>query len=241
MRIPLRAALLGACLAWAALPARAQTMYLQENLPYSSAGAKPGFMLEVIEEMAHTLKKDVPIRFMDWPAAQKTVRDGHDGIIFPFTRTPEREANYHWLLKFWDVEDKFVVRAGSPAVDSYDAAAKLPSVGVIGGSAEDGHLKSHAFTNVRRYDNALAVAKAVADGEVSAGYGPLIEVKYAWVSRNLPGKPLFGKTVLVGAHWIATSKDSPAINDDDWRQAFEVVQQEGVFDKLYESYFGARE
>jgi len=239
--VRLRLFLTAACLLFMVPGAEAQTMYLQENLPYSSAGSTEGFMLQIVKEMARVLKQDVPVQFMDWPVAQKTVREGRDGIIFPFTRTPAREANYGWLLKFWDVDDKFFVRAGQPAVDSYDAAAKQPSVGVIGGSAEDGQLKAANVPNVRLYANALAVANAVASGEVAAGYGPIIEMKYSWLSQKLPGTALFGHTVFVGAHWVATSKNSPDVNPEDWRQAFEVVQQDGTFDRLYAVYFGSKE
>lgn len=240
MLLRLKPLLLLACALVAASGARAQTMYLQDNPPYSGPGTPPGIMLQVVREMARLLHVEVPVQFMDWPVAQKTVREGKDGIIFPFTRTPQRETQYAWLLKFWDVEDKFVVAEGKPAIDSYEAAAALPGVGVIEGSAEDTQLKDHKLTNLHRYANAKAVAAAVAAGQVAAGYGPLIEVKYAWLQQKLPGTPVFGKTVFVGAHWIATSKNAPDINPADWQQAFDALQQDGTFDRIYASYFGAK-
>jgi ABC-type amino acid transport substrate-binding protein len=220
--------------------AHAQTLYLQENLPYSSSGATPGMMLEVVREMARALHIDVPVRFMPWPDAQKAVREGHDGIIFPFTRTPAREPSYGWLLKFWDVDDKFFVREGNPMIDGFEAAAAQPSIGVIGGSAQDAQLKEHNLPNIHRYDNTIALAKAVAIGEVTAGYAPLIEAKYAWIQQKLPGNPAFGRTIHVGALWLAMSKDSPGLKPEDWQQAFDALQQDGTFDRIYATYFGSK-
>jgi ABC-type amino acid transport substrate-binding protein len=198
-------------------------------------------MLEVIRAMEQVIGKKMPEKFMEWPTAQKLVRDGRDGMIFPFTRNAAREANYAWVLKFWDIQEAFYVKPGETAPASYEAAAKLPSVGVVGGSSQDSMLTSKNLTNLQRFENVPALAAGVAAGKVTAGYGPLIEVKYAWLQQKLPGKPSFGTVVSVAAQWIAISKDSPDITPADWQQAFDVVQQDGTFDKLYTQYFGAKE
>jgi len=223
-------------------PAHAQTLMLQDNLPYTSPSAgTPGFMLEVIRAMEQVIGKKMPEKFMEWSTAQKLVRDGQDGMIFPFTRNAAREANYAWVLKFWDVQEAFYTKPGDTAPGSYDAAAKLPSVGVVGGASQDSLLTSKGFTNLQRFDNVQALAAAVAAGKVAAGYGPLIEVKYGWLQQKLPGRPAFGAIASVSGQWIAISKNSPNITPADWQQAFDVVQQDGTFDKLYTQYFGAKE
>jgi hypothetical protein len=40
--------------------------------------------------------------------------------------------------------------------------------------------------------------------------------------------------------FLAISKASPSIKVADWQDAFNVLQQDGTFDRIYASYFGAK-
>ncbi|HEY3847487.1 MAG TPA: transporter substrate-binding domain-containing protein, partial [Acetobacteraceae bacterium] len=95
-------------------PALAETAYISNNPPYSiSSGDHPGFCVEVVNEMAKLLKTKMTYEFMGWGDAQAKVLAGKDLLIFPFARTPEREAKYAWLQKLFDINVGFLSAPGT--------------------------------------------------------------------------------------------------------------------------------
>ena len=66
--------------------------------------------------MAKLLKTKVTLEYMGWADAQAKVLAGHDVFIFPFARTPEREPNYTWLQKLFDIEVGFISEISKAAL-----------------------------------------------------------------------------------------------------------------------------
>jgi polar amino acid transport system substrate-binding protein len=223
------------------VPALGQTAYVSNNPPYSiQSGPHPGFGVELVNEMAKLLKTKVNYEFMAWGEAQAKVKAGHDLLIFPFARTPEREPNYTWMQKLFDNNVLFVSKSGASPIDSVEQAKALASIGVLDGSPWDKELEKRGLTNVKRYPTSLALVSAVVSGEVAAGYGPDLELKYAWRVGENPGEPVFGKQIQKVDQFLAESKDSPSIKQEDWQAAFGTIQQDGTFDRIYASYFGSK-
>jgi polar amino acid transport system substrate-binding protein len=239
---PIRSAvsslLLGLALAF---PARAELAYISNNPPYSiSSGDRQGFCVDVVNEMAKLLKTKMTYQFMGWGDAQAKVMAGHDLLIFPFARTPEREANYAWLQKLFDINVGFLAAPGTQPIDTIEQAKALPAIGVLDGTPWDKELAKRGLTNVKRYPTSPAMVAALVSGEVPAVYGPDIELKYAWRVGAYQGAPVFGKQIQKLDQFLAMSKDSPLIKPEDWQEAFGVLQQDGTFDRIYASYFGGK-
>jgi polar amino acid transport system substrate-binding protein len=239
---PVRTIILGTLSSLAIiLPATAETAYVANNPPYSiQSGAKPGFCVEVIDEMAKLLKTKVTYEYMTWSEAQTKVAAAQNILIFPFARTAAREDKYGWLQKLFDVEVGFATLPGSKAVDTIEQAVALPAVGVLAGSPWDAELAKRGLKNIKQFPNTPAILAAVMSGEIAAGYGPDIELKYAWRISGSEGALVVGKPVQKLEQFLAMSKDSPSIKQADWQEAFNVLQQDGTFDKIFGSYFGAK-
>ncbi|HUI96162.1 MAG TPA: transporter substrate-binding domain-containing protein [Xanthobacteraceae bacterium] len=221
--------------------ATAATAELSDNPPYSiKSGDRPGFCVEVVNEMAKLLKVDMTYEFGGWSDAQAKVQAGHNLLIFPFARTPEREGNYGWLQKLFDINVGFVSGPGKTAIDTVEQAKALTAIAVLEGTPWDKELEKRGVTNVKRYKTSPAIAAAIASGEVPAAYGPDIELKYAWRVGGHQGALTVGKQIQKMDQYLAMSKDSPAIKSADWQQAFDVLQQDGTFDRIYTSYFGGK-
>jgi polar amino acid transport system substrate-binding protein len=224
-----------------ALPAMAETAYVANNPPYSiQSGEQHGFCVDVIDEMAKLLKTKVTLEYMGWGEAQTKVTAGHDLFIFPFARTTEREPNYSWLQKLFDIQVVFVSAPGSPAVDTIEQAKALPAIGVLAGSPWDKELAKRGVTGTKTYPTTPAIVAAIASGEVAAGYAPDIELKYAWRLSGNKGSLVVGKAIQKLDLFLAMSKDSPSIKQADWQEAFNVLQQDGTFDRIYATYFGKK-
>jgi polar amino acid transport system substrate-binding protein len=239
---PVRTFILGTLSSLAIIvPAMAETAYVSNNPPYSiQSGDKPGFCVEVIDEMAKLLKTKVTYDYMSWKDAQTKVAATPNGLIFPFARTAEREDKYGWLQKLFDIQVGFTTLPGSKPIDSVEEAMALAAVGVLAGTPWDAELAKRGLKNIKQFPNTPAILAAVTSGEIAAGYGPDIEMKYAWRISGNEGTLVIGKPVQKLDQFLAMSKDSPAIKLADWQEAFNVLQQDGTFDKIYASYFGAK-
>ncbi|HZB93073.1 MAG TPA: transporter substrate-binding domain-containing protein [Stellaceae bacterium] len=223
------------------LPALAQTAVISDNPPYSiKSGDRPGFCVELVNEMAKLLKTKVTYQFMGWGDAQAKVMAGQDLLIFPFARTPEREPNYGWLQQLFEDSVVFVSAPGTAPIDTVEQAKALASVGVLDGSPWDKELAKRGLTNVKRYPTSPAMVAAIVAHEIPAAYGPDIELKYAWRVGGYQGAPVVGKQIEKLGQYLAMSKNSPSIKVADWQDAFNALQQDGTFDRVYASYFGAK-
>jgi len=178
------------------LPAAAQTADVTDNPPYSiKSGDRPGFYVEVINEMAKLLNTKVTYEYMDWGNAMAKVRAGPDQLLFPFTRNAEREANYGWLQKLFTNTVLFVSAPGSQPIDTIDQAKTLSLIGVLAGAPWDKELASRGITNVKHYPTSPAMVAALKSGELPAAYGPEIELKYAWRAGAFQGAMVEGKPI----------------------------------------------
>lgn len=230
-----------ACAA-SAVPALAQTAFIQHNPPFTiKGGDKKGFCIELVDEMAKLVGKAVTYVFMDdWKEAQIKAANTVDGMVFPLIRTPEREPNYNWLQVMFDLKASFVTKPGGPAVNSFDDAKALPTIGLVAGSLWSNELAKRGVTNIKPLANYDVITAALASGEITAAYGPQFALKYGWRTGGYAGEPVFGESLQKLDMYIVTSKNAPSIVSADWQSAFEAVQQDGTFDRIYESYFGKR-
>jgi len=228
-------------LSGAPMPVAAQTADVTNNPPYSiQSGDRRGFYVEVIDEMAKLLNVKINYDYMDWASAMAKVRTGQDQLLFPFTRNAEREGQFGWLQKLFTNSVVFVSAPGSQPIDSIEDAKKLTMIGVLAGAPWGKELETRGITNVKAYPTSPAMISAVVSGELAAAYGPEIELKYAWRTGAYKGSLVEGKQIQVSDQYLAMSKNSPSIKPEDWHEAFDALQQDGTFDRIYASYFGAR-
>jgi polar amino acid transport system substrate-binding protein len=225
----------------ASIPALAETAIIAENAPWTMKSADhPGFCTEIINEMATVLKTKVTYEFAAWPDAQAKVMAGRDLLIFPLARVADREPNYVWMQKLFDISISFAAGPGKLAIDSFEQAKTLPSVAVLQGTPWQKELSTNGFTNVKVFVSTPAIVAALMAGEVAAAYSTSIEMNYALHVGGFKEPLVFGKQIHKLDQFLAASKDSPSIKLADWQEAFNVVQQEGTFDRIYAFYFGAK-
>jgi polar amino acid transport system substrate-binding protein len=222
-------------------PAAAQTADVTNNPPYSiQSGDPPGFYLEIVNEMAKLLKTKVSYDYMDWPAAMTKVRTGQDQLLFPFTRNAERENQYGWLQKLFTNTVLFVSAPGTQPIDTIEQAKQLKLIGVLAGAPWGKELAARGITNTKAYPTSPAMIAAIMSGELPAAYGPEIELKYAWRTGGYKGAPVEGKQIQTSDQYLAMSKNAPSIKPEDWHEAFDALQQDGTFDRIFARYFGTR-
>jgi polar amino acid transport system substrate-binding protein len=220
-------------------PASSQQLMLANNAPYTIDNPQhSGFLLDIVKSMEAVMGVKLPVTFMGWKEVQTTAMAGQNILFFPYSRTAEREPNYLWVQKLWDIDEVFASKPGTAAINSYEAGRTLPSIAVVSGSTGHAELTKRKFENLKLYPNAVAMTAALARGEVAAAYSAGLEMRYAWRLAAYTGDIVIGQTLAERALYIAASKTSPEVKPEQWARAFETVKQNGMVDRAYAYYFG---
>ena len=66
-------------------------------------GSRRGLVLDVVQDAAAAIGREVRFTFMSFPDAMKRAADTPGALIAPFARTPQRETSYAWVAKIIDV------------------------------------------------------------------------------------------------------------------------------------------
>lgn len=240
-RVAGRVVIAGAVLAGllAAGPASAQIQVITSDFPpltvEDPAAPQKGLLYDVMIELLKLQGHEPKIQFTNWSEAQKVAAATPDVLLFPMTRTAKREAQYKWLVKMFDLPRAFAGRPGGPAVNSFEEAAKLKAVGVLVNSASLSFLKDKGVGNIMELPSNSEMMEALRDGRIDAIYQPIPFSKAGWKSAGGQGSLTFGKTLEESASYIVASPSSKA-DPNEWSAAFQVLEQEGTFEKLMATY-----
>jgi polar amino acid transport system substrate-binding protein len=230
--------LLGIVLSSQASAAQLRFVLEDEPIYTSSSKQSPGFLMEVVTEMTKILKVNPKIEFHPWGKAQELAIATPNTMIFPLARTKAREPNYLWICKVFDVKTVFISPKGSALIKTLDQAKKINKIGVIEATPYHAKLKELGFNNIASMPSNQLQA-ALHEKKVDAVCTPGSEFAFAWKKAGYKTRLQMGAELQTVPLWLAGSKKSNLIKVDEWIEAFDIVQQEGKFDLLYERYFGS--
>lgn len=219
------------------LPAQAAEVLTGNIPPFSiNKGTQPGFVREIVMEMAKVVGVALPVTYMNWPAAQEMAKTRLDTIIFPLARTKSREPNYIWVQKILDMDVAFATAPGKPAVVTDADARKLGRVGVRLGSPMVADLQKRGYTNLVIVKSSAENAQALHGGEIDAWYAPAPEIAYNWMQLGLKDSPQLGLKLDTVPLYVAASRNSPGIDVAKWQQAFTQLEQDGTVARILAAY-----
>jgi polar amino acid transport system substrate-binding protein len=204
--------------------------------PYSmETGDKPGFIRELIAEIAKLVKVDLITSLRPIAEAHEFARNGENVLVFPLARTPAREANYTWVVKLFDTEGAFMTPPGKPAVSGLDDA-KGRKVGALKGTPFAAFLRNQGFTNVTEMATSREMVDLLASGGIDAWLSDSVESSASWTALGQPGRLAKGYRAFIAPLWLGASLKSPDVDAAAWQDALQVLQQDGTFDRIYQSY-----
>ncbi|MCG8571003.1 MAG: ABC transporter substrate-binding protein [Spirochaetes bacterium] len=211
--------------------------YLEDELIYTTSSQEnPGFLLEIVLEMVKVLKIDYSIKFLPWKRAQIETQITPNAIIFPLTRTEEREPYYQWICKILDVPVMFINKKGQKLINTVDEAKKLDRIGVITGTPQENQLINFGLKNYSQIEGKY-LYQILSNNQVDAIYTAWPEAFYGWKQGGYPGKLQHGRIFQSLPLWIACNQDSDLIKKSDWIEAFNKVKESGFFSATFNKYF----
>ncbi len=219
------------------LPARGVEVVTGNIPPFSiSEGAQPGFVREIVMEMAKVVGVALPVTYMNWPTAQEVAKTKLDTIIFPLARTSTREPNYIWIQKILDMDVAFATAPGKPKVVTDADARGLARVGVRLGSPMVADLQKRGYTNLVILKSSAENAQALRAGEIDAWYAPAPEIAFNWLQLGLKDSPQLGLKLDTVPLYVAASRNSPGIDAAKWQHAYAQLEQDGTVARILAAY-----
>jgi polar amino acid transport system substrate-binding protein len=200
----------------------------------NSSPDRKGLLYELVKEMMKLQNIDKTIDFMTWPEAMAEVKKKNT-VAFPVTRSKEREANFVWLTKIFDMDRSFTGKPGSAAINTVDDAKRLKAVGTTVNSASLAFLKAKGLPNIKEFESSRKLMEALLAGDVDVVYQPAPFCKTDWKAAGGQGALVFGEPQERSAAYLAADKES-TLNPADWQEALKVLEQDGTFEKLTALY-----
>ena len=170
---------------------------LLEQTDQGVEGIYPDFFAQAAD------KADVRLnyRIVPWSRAVLETEKSADYLLFPLTRTTEREPRFNWLAKLWEVPICFLTV--TRPINSYEEAKKLEGIMVWRGSSHQQRLKELGFTNLVPFDDPRLVEGVLAKRTNAAWYTPCNEGLSLCESFNLKHDIIIGEAVDNETVWLA--------------------------------------
>lgn len=237
-RYRLWGALLSALLLFA--PGAHAFEFVSGNIPPFSIekGERPGFVREIVAEMAKLAGVDFKVVYHPWPEAQEIAKTQPNTGIFPLARTKSREADYLWIEKLTDMDVVFTTAPGKPTIATIEQAKALARVGVRLGSPMTKELQDRGFTNLVIAKTPEENARALADGKIDTWYALQFEIAFNWANLKMASKPNYGLVTQSLPLYVAASKASPALDVKKWQAALATLKNNGTVERILAGYFG---
>lgn len=199
---------------------------------------RPGLLVELVEEVLRRAERPARVEFFPWARAIQTASQQPRVLILPLTRTPEREAQYQWLIKLYVQHFVFINRVGQPAVQSLEQARGL-RVTVLRGSPNPGQLLRQGFDESRIHPASSVedMLRALERGHVDAIYGgDVINLDKVRNSGRDPARFQVGMELDAGEIWLAAGSGIEPAERQRLQQAQQSMLRDGTVERLFRAY-----
>ena len=173
-----------------------------------------------------------------WPRAQANVAKGHNLLIIPLSRTPEREDLYTWIAPVMELERAFF-SLDDPVENFAQARERYSRVGVGLGTAQVAILQREGFRDEQIVQLTLGEnpVHLLNLGRIDAWFTGVPEALYIWEGssyreQNLRRSPTLASTGL----YLSCSKECDAHLVEQLRTAIAELEKAGISQRLRQAY-----
>lgn len=193
-----------------------------------------GLSVDVVAEIQRRVGNKDPIRIVPETDALESARTQPNVVAFSFSRTAEREPQFHWITqvirKPWVV---YALKTTSLKVNSLAGMREIHGIGVVDGDVRAKLLQKDGFTNLLVAAEPEENIQNLLDGKVQAIFYEPAGVAY--YCRKLK----CGKDAIVNAYsprssdvYILMSKGTPAATVKAWQDAAAAMKADGTFEQI---------
>jgi len=205
------------------------------KVAFERNGRVEGFLVEIVREMQRRTGDQGEVRMIPWARSAHLAQEEPNVLLFPVTRTEEREHSYQWVGTISTTEGRFFARAGSGvAVNSLEEAKSLASIGVPRGFYTEQELTRLGFANLDRVADIDQLFKKLLAGRESV---VVIEKVTAvlWLREHQMPEDLFVPvyTFMKTDFELAFSLKTPPEIVARWQKALAEIKADGTYERMY--------
>lgn len=165
-------------------------------------GRVSGNYADFFREAAARSGVEIDFRIVPWARAIKETEESKTFLIFPFTRSKEREKNFKWVVPIKEDSMCFVSQDGK--TNTFEKARNLSRVLVWYRGSHKDYLESLSFGNLATINSAERAAEILTAKPGSAWYYICSDSK-SFVDKNRLNNDLkIGIPVASEAIWLAS-------------------------------------
>lgn len=157
-------------------------------LQYYENGENKGPSIEILQAILKQAQLNAKVEFMPWVRAFATASNNPNTLILSMIKTPDREDDFHWLIKVSNLTRVFISLTSKPEnyVDNMQQA-KHKLIAIVKDSAGYKELISHGFSeqkNLYVVPEGELVVSLLENGRVDLVYGDPVNVKNVLTKRG---------------------------------------------------------
>lgn len=202
-------------------------------------GEPSGFSVDVVKELQKRLNSTNSIQIMPEARVIKTVSESPDTIVFAFSRTPDREDRYYWIMHIIRKPWVFYSKKGANInLKDIEDAKKVQRIGVVRGDVREKQLTDLGLKNLEPVANfELNLKKLQADRLPMVYHEP---IGMAYTCKNL-GIPVSEFEAVYSPKasdvYILMSKSGTSEEKaKKWADAAAKMKEDGTFQKIAEKW-----
>jgi len=213
----------------------------QGQMPFADGVAKgAGLFGELMRELCTRTAQQCVFRSVPWRRVLSEAEGDPHGVVLNLGRTPEREANFVWLLDV--LPTPYVLVSLDHTFDNLKDALQAGPVAVMAGTPRADELKRIRSGDQRVVEvtDPLQAAELLRSGRVVAWYEIDLRAFYLWHQMNAQAPLLAGKPLSSTRSHIAGSlklEGAEALSQK-MTAAFEDMRHDGSWQRILASYLG---
>lgn len=213
--------------------------WLGGDLPpfvWQGSNGTQGYAYELLTLMAQRLGRKPEVAFYPWARAVKLTTEGESYGVFPLARTPDREAQFRWLIPLAHVHYSFFASSAASGPLGLEQL-RLQKIVVLRGSPIIKNLQAQGFTQVIEAKDYRDMLRMVSMGVVVAAYAgaPMLQSamqEFGFRQSDYRLVATLGDADL----YMGTSLRLAPAEAQLWLDAYRALEQDGSVARLQKKF-----
>ncbi len=205
---------------------------------YIENGEWKGSTAEIVKEIARRLGIAAPIESVPWARGYKMALSQPNVALFSMARTPDREAQFHWVGPVGLFRSAFYAPRGTRLViDSLDQARNVQSIGTYKDDVRETYLLKLGFTNLDSTNSNESNLRKLLNDRIDLWATSTME------AFSVPRQMGLDASLIEHVYtfqefemYIAMSKGTPRHTVDRWQAALDGMKADGAFMTIWQSW-----
>ncbi len=195
----------------------------------------PGALVEIVDELLRRTAVGGKVEFVPWQRAIFLTDTMPRTLIFPLTRSPEREQKYRWLARLHHEQFLFLALAASSFDLNAPASVKQRRIGVLRGSHAMAILNEMGYRNLVQASTVDESLRFLRRGIVDTVFGNRA-IYRASLHDAFDTDYRASSPVRTATTWLGSSADLSDADVAAFQKAMQTMLDDGSYARILKKY-----